>query len=133
MLRTLTTLLAIGWRIVGLQTSDWQPPSQPPRGPAPATKPSGMAIATLVCGIGAWTILPLVAAFAGVVIGWMELGSIKRGQSPVEGKLLTQIGFWMSVASLVFWVLGGCAFAAFYFGLFALLFGVGAAGAVAGP
>lgn len=108
------------------------PYSHPPHSPPPPhmaqDKPSSMAWAALLCGIGAWTVLPIVAALVGAVIGFIELRNIKGGKSPVAGRIHTQIGFWMSVVQLVMSVLGTCILVAFYMGLFALVFGAAAVG-----
>lgn len=42
--------------------------------------------------------------FAGIpaaVVGWMELGAISRGESPVAGKWMAQAGLWGGVASTI--------------------------------
>lgn len=122
--------------------SGYQPPSQPPRSgggggggsQGPLDGASGLAIATLVLGIGAWTILPILGAVAGAILGWVELNNIKRGESPAAGKTITQIGFWLSVANLALSVLGTCAaFALIFFvygSLAAMMGAIGLAGAM---
>lgn len=60
-----------------------------------------MAWAALICGAGSWTILPFVAAVAGVIIGKIELGKIERGESPEAGKTVAQIGYYASIANIV--------------------------------
>jgi hypothetical protein len=116
--------------------SGYQPPSQPPRsgGGGQGESASGLAIATLALGIGAWTYFPILGAWIGVITGWIELKRIERGESPAAGETFAKIGFWLSVASIVFSVLGSCAAIALilfvYGSLAALLTGIGLAGAV---
>lgn len=81
------------------------PPAQgqpPPGGyyqpPPPA---GGMAIASLVLGIIAWTGCGVFMAIPGAILGKMELNAIERGESSPQGKTLAQIGFWLSVANLI--------------------------------
>jgi hypothetical protein len=84
-------------------------PSSPPSPNSGGESASGLAIATLACGIGAWTILPGIAAFFGIILGWIELKNIKEGKSPEAGKMITQLGFYASLASIVLGVVGACA------------------------
>lgn len=77
--------------------------SRPPRGGeqgASETSASPMAWAALALGVMSWVPLPVVAAIAGAIIGWMELGRIERGESPQGGETIARIGFWLSVANL---------------------------------
>ncbi len=100
---------------------NYTPPSQPP---APAAdKASTLAVLTLLAGISSWTVLPLLGGFLGIVFGLIELGNIKKGQSPEAGKMITQLGFYASIANIVMSVLGTCAIAALYFGIFGLAIG----------
>ena len=86
-----------------------QPPSSPPSPNSGGQSASGLAIATLACGIGAWTILPGIAAPNGLNLGWIELKNIKNGKSPEAGELITKIGFYASLANILLAVLGTCA------------------------
>ena len=108
---------------------NYQPPSPPPM--ASPEKPSSLAIITLLAGISAWTIFPFVGGFVGIATGWIELGNIKTGKSSEAGRLITQLGLGASIANVALTILGGCALAIFYFGLFGLVLGAGAAGAAA--
>lgn len=132
-------------------SSGYQPPSQPPRSGRPdrggpdrggpnrgrqgqGEGASSLAVATLVLGIGAWTFLPILSAIVGVILGRVELNNIKRGESSQGGKMITQIGFWLSVVNIVLSVLGSCvAFALIflvYGSLAAMLGAIGLAGAL---
>jgi hypothetical protein len=120
--------------IVGAnQNPNYQPPSQPPQGGQGGSSASGMAVVTLIMGIGAWTFLPVIGAFVGVVTGWLELNKIKKGQSPQSGETIAKVGFWLSVASIAMTVLGTCASvvaAVFIFGGWAaMMAAIGLAGA----
>jgi len=67
-MKTLITLASIAARIVHLHAnSGYQPPSMPPSGDP--EKPSNMALMTLICGIGAWTFFPFLAAIMGMGVG----------------------------------------------------------------
>ena len=95
----------------------------PPNPQQAADKPSNLAIATLICGVGSWLFLPWIGSFLGLIFGFIELGNIKKGKSPAAGKTFTQIGFYLSIAQIVLTVLGGCLFVAVYLGFFAMIFG----------
>jgi len=113
----------------GAQTHH-QPPFQ--HGPPPSAAQgqgqgaSNMAIAALVCGIGAWFVLPLVAAIAAIVIGKMEVGKIDRGESSHAGRTFAQIGMWLGVAQIVLAIVGGCVSMAVLFFFFGGLAGLAA-------
>jgi hypothetical protein len=75
--------------------------TEPPRGGESSdSSASGMAWAALVLGVLSWVPLPVVAAIAGAIIGWVELGRIEEGTSPAGGETIARIGFWLSVANL---------------------------------
>ena len=115
MLRTFMTLASIFIRLSGLRLSanngngGYTPPSQPPQGASSGSSDtSTLAIATLILGISAWTFLPGIGGWAGMVTGWIELQNIKKGQSPESNKTLTMIGFGASAASVALQIVGGC-------------------------
>lgn len=131
----LMNLILVARHFAGLGTSvnsNYQPPSQPPRGGSSGGQSSGMAIATLILGIGSWTFLPVIGAVVGVILGWIELQNIKKGESPQQGKTITQIGFWLSIANIAFAVLGTCVMGALiifvYGGMAAFFAAMGVAG-----
>jgi hypothetical protein len=112
----------IEFTVVLLRLSQGQmnftPPSQPPR-PA-EEKASPLAVMTLLAGIASWTVLPFFGGFLGIIFGLIELGNIKKGQSPEAGKLITTIGFYASIANIGMTIAGTCALA-FFFGGFGVL------------
>ena len=60
-----------------------------------------LAIVALVLCCGPLTGIP------SAILGWMELDAINKGQSPVAGKWMAQVGLW---GGIVLTVLGGIAF-----------------------
>lgn len=58
----------------------------------------GLVIASLFC-------CGLTAAPA-VVVGWLELGKIKSGESSKEGLMMAQIGLWGGLAITILSILG---------------------------
>lgn len=65
-------------------------------------KTSGLAIASLVCGIAAWTLLPiLVTAVAAVVTGQMAKKEIGSKQGAISGNGMATAGLilgWLQIA-----------------------------------
>ena len=65
-------------------------------------KTSGLAIASLVCGIAAWTLLPiLVTAVAAVVTGQMAKREIRSKQGILGGNGTATAGLilgWLQIA-----------------------------------
>ena len=117
-----------------MTSNPYQPPSEPPQY-SPQSQTSGLAIATIICGLGSWFALPFFAAVIGAITGWIELSNIQSGRSSESNRTMTQIGFWASILNLVMTIGSGCAVAAFSLGIFALI-GVEAVSgqeAVAGP
>ena len=53
---------------------------------------SGLAWATLLLGIGAWVVLPGVAAIGAVICGMMERKNIREGRSSEAGQTLVTVG-----------------------------------------
>lgn len=104
------------------------PPQQGWQQPPQQTSPSGLAVAALICGIGSWVILPLVAAIAGAIIGKIEIGKIERGESPEAGRTFAQVGYYASLANIVLTVLGLIVSCCIFFVVFAGAAGVGLSG-----
>ena len=144
MLRLHTTVFRIvmtifGWNRGGFLTNQgqgnqgghYQPPSQPPgSNTGSGSNMSTLAMITLGLGIAAWTILPGVAAWAGIITGWIELKNIENGESDPSNKTITQVGFWACAINLILQFLSGClAVAIFVFGwaAFAGILGLSAA------
>lgn len=59
-------------------------PGMPPGPPAPGQGPSGLAIAGFVLSLSGF--LCGITAIPGFIIGLLELGKIRRGESPPAGK-----------------------------------------------
>jgi len=92
-------------------------PSMPPS--SKSESPSGAAWLTLICGVLSWTFLPLIAAFVGIIVGRGELKAIESGRSPQAGEMITKIGYYISIASVVLTVFGFC----FSFAIVVLIYG----------
>ncbi len=74
-------------------------PGQPYYGayPAPMAPPTnGWAIASLVCGICAWVVVPVIGAIAGIICGHVALGEIKRYEGRYEGRGMAIAGLILS-------------------------------------
>jgi hypothetical protein len=112
------------------------PPPLPPAPPRPPALPrplaavasvvptSGMAIASLVLGIGGLTILPLLGSIAAIILGYMARKDIRHRPGQVSGDGLALAGIvlgWISVGLAVLGLL--------FFGAFALCGICGAFGA----
>lgn len=73
-------------------------------GPQPASSQRPMialvlAIAGLLC-CGPFTGIP------AAIVGWLELDAIKNGKSPVDGKVMAQIGLWGGIAVTLLHTIG---------------------------
>lgn len=68
-------------------------------------KTSGLAIASLVCGVTAWTILPIfLNAIAAVIIGRMAKKEIKASNGSLTGDGLATAGLilgWVQIALFI--------------------------------
>ncbi|MBI5871199.1 MAG: DUF4190 domain-containing protein [Actinobacteria bacterium] len=83
------------------------PPQMPATGPVTPggmpprpEKASGLATASLVLSI-LGIFCCSVPALAGVVIGIVELGNIKKGQSSIKGQSMAKAGVIIGIAALV--------------------------------
>jgi hypothetical protein len=83
------------------------PPPRPPRPPigvAASVPTSGLAIASLVLGIGGLTILPLLGSIAAIILGYMARSDIRQRPGEVSGEGLALAGIvlgWISVGLAV--------------------------------
>jgi hypothetical protein len=90
------------------------PPPPPPAAPGPPAPPvSGMAIASLVLGIGGLTILPLLGSIVAIVLGYMARSDIRQRPGEVTGDGLALAGIVMGWIAVVVALLGILAFGAF--------------------
>lgn len=90
------------------------PPVAPPPPPAPAaaqTVPtSGLAIASLVLGIGGLTLLPLLGSIVALILGYMARKEIRQRPDELSGDGLAIAGIvmgWIAVAVSVLGLLAG--------------------------
>jgi hypothetical protein len=78
-----------------MSTDQTYPPLQP------VQKNSGLAIASLVCGIVAYTFLPFLAAIAAVITGHMAMAEINRSNGVITGKGMAITGLVMGYIQIV--------------------------------
>jgi hypothetical protein len=62
---------------------------------------NGWAIASLICAIATWTVVPGIGAIAGVICGHVALGEIKRSEGRYEGRGMAIAGLIISYAQFV--------------------------------
>jgi hypothetical protein len=101
-------------KMLDVTPSDQMVPPPPPRSPAPPprTQPSvptsGLAIASLVLGIGGLTILPFFGSILALLFGYMARADIRRRRGEVTGEGLALAGIvlgWISVGIAVLGIL----------------------------
>lgn len=91
-------------------------PSRAPYAPAatgPTTPTSGMAIASLVLGIGGLTLLPLLGSVLAVILGYMARNEIRRRPDEISGEGLAMAGIvlgWIAIGLAALGLLVGGAF-----------------------
>src|SRR5512133_2599624 len=71
-----------------------------------AKKDSGLAIASLICGIAAWIIFPVVAAIAAVVTGHLAKKEIRNSGGTIGGDGMALAGLLLGYIQLGLAVLG---------------------------
>jgi hypothetical protein len=106
-----------GRATVALPGLDPTEPDEPAwRGHLPARPPliipaeqSTLAAVSLVCGILAWTVLPLLGAVAAVVTGHLARSEIRRSEGRLGGWGLATAGLALGYAWLALGLLGCCA------------------------
>ena len=77
---------------------------QPYAGPMPPST-NGMALASLICSIGSYVLLPGVAAVLGVIFGHLALGQIRASQGREEGRGMAIAGLILGYVNLALCVL----------------------------
>ncbi|HST86943.1 MAG TPA: DUF4190 domain-containing protein [Ktedonobacterales bacterium] len=77
---------------------------QPYAGPMPPST-NGLAIASLICSIGSFVVLPGIAAVLGVIFGHFALGQIRASQGREEGRGMAIAGVILGYANLALCVL----------------------------
>ena len=67
-------------------------------------KTSGLAIASLVCGIGAWFVAFCVGALAAIILGHMARAEIRRSAGRIEGDGMALAGLILGYVNLAVFV-----------------------------
>ena len=78
---------------------------QIPAIPGAPKKDSGLAIASLVCGIAAWFIFPVVSAIAAVITGHLAKKEIRASNGTMGGDGMALAGLLMGYIQLGLFVL----------------------------
>jgi hypothetical protein len=71
--------------------------------PSPGTttpRNSEMAVASVILSILGWTVLPVIGAGLGVVLGYMARDEIRRSQGALGGQDLATLGLVLGYANL---------------------------------
>ena len=63
---------------------------------------SALAVVSLVFGIAAWCVLPVVGAIVAIVCGHMGRAEIRRSQGQLEGDGLAVVGLVLGYVQLAF-------------------------------
>lgn len=72
-------------------------------------KTSGLAIASLVCGITAWTILPIVlTAIAAVILGHLAKKEIRGAGGTMTGNGMATAGLILGYVNMALFVVAVC-------------------------
>lgn len=106
-----------GAQPVELVGPDQPPPPPPPRpAAAPAAPPtSGMAIASLLLGIGGLTVVPVIGSVLALILGYMARKDIRERLAEISGEGLATAGIilgWIGVGLIVVGLLAGVGFVA---------------------
>jgi hypothetical protein len=72
-------------------------------------KDSTLAIVSLVCGIGAYVILPFIAAIAAVITGHLAKKEIKESGGTIKGAGMATAGLILGYIQIAMVVLSICA------------------------
>jgi hypothetical protein len=90
------------------------PPPPPPRAyVSSAVQTSGLAIASLVTGIGGLTIIPLLGSILAIILGYMARNDIRQRSGQVTGEGLAMAGIvlgWIGIGLTVLGLLVGLGF-----------------------
>ena len=82
------------------------PAPQAPAGPVPSLPTSGLAIASLVLGVGGLTILPLLGSILAIILGYMARKDIRSRPGELTGDGLAMAGIVMGWIAVGLSVLG---------------------------
>lgn len=80
------------------------PYGQPYAGPMPPST-NGLAIASLICSLGSFFLLPGIAAVLGVILGHLSLAQIRASQGREEGRGMAIAGLILGYVNLALCVL----------------------------
>ena len=72
-------------------------------------KDSTLAIVSLICGIGAFTIVPILGAIAAVITGHLAKNEIKKSAGTLKGSGMAMAGLILGYVQIGLLVLGLCA------------------------
>lgn len=88
----------------------------------PVSSTSSLAVASLVFGILAWSLLPFIGAIVAIICGHMARSEIRRGSIDMrtEGDAMAVVGLVLGYAHLALGVLGISLLAALVFFGFAV-------------
>jgi hypothetical protein len=82
------------------------PPPPPSYAPAPSLPTSGLAIASLILGIGGLTLLPLFGSILALIFGYMARNDIRQRPDEVTGEGLAVAGIVMGWIAVVLSIVG---------------------------
>ena len=84
-------------------------PDQPPYPPAaPAAPTSNLALASLITGVLAWVLLPIVGAIAAIITGHMAQSEIRNSAGRLTGNGLAIAGLVLGYGQLFLIVVPLC-------------------------
>ncbi len=83
------------------------PPAYPPAYPPPA-QTSTMAVVSLVAGIAAWLLVPLIGAIVAVITGHMARKEINNSMGQLTGGGMATAGLVLGYVQLALTVIFGC-------------------------
>jgi hypothetical protein len=102
------------------------PPPRPVLPTAATRRTSGLAIASLLLGIGGLTILPLLGSIVAIILGYMARAEIRQRPAELEGHGMALAGIilgWIAVGLAILGLVIGIGF-----GICALLAGFSSGG-----
>jgi hypothetical protein len=62
---------------------------------------SGLAIASLICGIASWFIVPFFGALAAIITGHLAFSEINKGNGLIKGKGMATAGLILGYVQFV--------------------------------
>ena len=95
---------------------------------APIKQTNTLAVASLICGILGWTLVPWLGSIAAIVTGHMARAELRRNPDTQEGDGMAIAGLIMGWGVVLFSVLALLAIFLFFGGLAVFLAWMGASG-----